>query len=135
ATVHRASRKHREIGEVKAALAVYTKSSSSLAGWQPPEPDWRDLIEGLVDQSLWNDAVRVMRDYVGKLPEPSPRVRLKLAQILIQKLDRPLQALKVLDQVPEGSLPDALEAMRSQLARRAEAMQEEGPLELEDEMW
>ena len=129
----RAMRMHIELGEVEAALAVYNKSSRSQSGWQPPERDWRDLIEAILDQSLWDEAVRVMRDYVRKLDEPSPRVRLKLAQILIQKLGRPVQAIRVLGQVPEGSLPDSLEAMRRQLVRQAEAMQEEGPLELEEE--
>ncbi len=76
-----------------------------------------------------------MRDYVSQQAEPSPRVRLKLAQILIQKLDRPLQGLKVLGQLPEGSLPETLDSIRRQLARQAAAMQEEGPLELEDEIW
>jgi membrane associated rhomboid family serine protease len=131
----RAMSHHLELGEVEAALAVYRKASRSPAGWQPPEPDWRDLVEALLDQALWDDAVQVMRDYVRHQPEPSPRVRLKLAQILIQRLNRPLQALKILGEIPEGSLPEALEAMRRQLARKAEAMREEGPLELEDEMW
>jgi membrane associated rhomboid family serine protease len=131
----RVMRQHLELGEVEAALAIYNKSIRSLTGWQPPEPDWRTLIEALLDQAFWNDAVLVMRDYVLKLPDPSPRVRLKLAQILIQRLSRPLQALKVLGQIPEGSLPESLAAIRRQLARKAEAMQEEGPLELEDELW
>ena len=128
-------RQHLELSEVEAALAAYQKGSRSRAGWQPPERDWRDLIELLLEANLWNDAVLVMRDYVGKQEEPSPRVRLKLAQILIQKLNRPLQGLKVLGQFPEGSLPEALESLRSQLARHAEAMQEEGPHELQDELW
>ena len=67
------------------------------------------------------------------LEQPSPRVRLKLAQVLVQNLGRPMQALKVLGQIPEGSLPEKLETMRRQLARRAEAMREEGPLGARDE--
>jgi hypothetical protein len=38
-------------------------------------------------------------------------------------------------QFAAGSLPASLESIRRQLARKAEAMQEEGPLELEDELW
>ena len=45
-----------------------------------------------------------MRDYCRKSHEPSPRVGLKLAQILIQKLDRPVQGLKVLAQIPASFL-------------------------------
>lgn len=129
----RALRGHLEMGEIEAALAVYRKARRSPEGWQPPEPEWRDLIEAMVEQQLWDDSVGVMRDYIRELAEPSPRVRLKLAQILIQKQDRPRQALKVLDQIPEGSLPENLEAIRGQLMRHAEAKREEGPLELDED--
>jgi membrane associated rhomboid family serine protease len=135
AAVLRAMRHHLELVEVEAALAVYRKSSRSVSRWQPPERDWRDLIEALLAEKLWEDAAQVMRDYVRKQAEPSPRIRLKLAQILIQKLGRPLQGVRLLGQIPEGSLPESLETIRGQLARQAEAMQEDGPLELEDELW
>jgi hypothetical protein len=133
----RAMQQHLDLGEVEAALGVYNRSSRSMATtqWQPPERDWRLLIDALLKQGMWNEAVLVMRDYVCKQADPSPRVRLKLAQILIQKLERPIQGLKVLEQIRPGSLPESLEAMRRQLGRQAEALQEEGPLELEDELW
>ena len=104
----RAMRLHLELAEVEAALAVYNKSSRNLPGWQPADADWRDLIQALLNQSAWGDAARVMRDYVQRSPEPSPRVRLKLAQVLIQKLARPFQALTILGQIPEGALPESL---------------------------
>jgi membrane associated rhomboid family serine protease len=131
----RTMRLHLELGEVEAALAVYTKSTRALAGWQPAEPDWLDLIKAVLDQNAWADAVSVMRDYVERAPQPSSRVRLKLAQVLIQKLARPLQGLRVLDQVPPASLPESLEATRRKLVQEAEHMREEGDLELQDELW
>ena len=84
----------------------------------------------LVGQGDWGEAARVMRDYVQRSPQPSPRVRLKLAQVLIQKLARPLQALTILGQIPDGSLPESLEPIRRKLIREAEHMREEGDLEL-----
>jgi membrane associated rhomboid family serine protease len=134
AVVLRSFRGHLELGETEAALAVYHKARRSATGWQPPERDWRDLIEALLEQQLWDESVIVMRDYIRELAETSPRVRLKLAQILIQKQGRPQQALKVLGQISEGSLPENLEAMRTQLAHNAEAMREEGPLELDEDL-
>jgi len=133
----RTMRLHIELGEVEAALAVFKKSSRSLPDWQPRESDWIDLIEAVLEQNDWNEAVLVMRDYYRKSAEPSPRVGLKLAQILIQKLERPLQGLKVLAQVPETSLPESLVMTRRQLAHQAEQMREDedGTLELQDEMW
>ena len=47
---------------------------------------------------------------------------------------RPMQALKILGEIPEGSLPEKLEAIRRQLARRAEALREEGHLELDEDL-
>jgi membrane associated rhomboid family serine protease len=133
----RALRLHIELGEVEAAVAVYKKSSRSLPGWQPRESDWIDLIEAILKQHDWNEAVLVMRDYFRKTAEPSPRVGLKLAQILIQKLERPMHGLKALELVPEASLPDSLVMTRRQLTQQAEQMleDEDGTLELQDEMW
>jgi membrane associated rhomboid family serine protease len=131
----RTMRLHLELGEVEAALAVYQKSSRSLLSWQPAESDWLDLIQALLGLNAWGDAARVMRDYVQRSAEPSPRVRLKLAQVLIQKLARPSQALTILGQIPAGSLPKSLEATRRKLVQEAEHMREEGDLELQDELW
>ena len=110
-------RQHLELGEVEVALAIYRKSSRSASRWQPPERDWRDLIEALLKEDLWENAAQVMRDYVRSQAEPSPRIRLKLAQVLIQKLGRPLQGLRLLGQFPEGSLPEYARDDPSQLAR------------------
>jgi hypothetical protein len=131
----RAMRLHIELGEVEAALAVYKNSRSQLSGWEPRESDWIDLIQALVDQHNWGEAAHVMRDYVQAVPEPSPRVQLKLAQVLIQKLGRPAQGLSVLKAVPPAALPEKLKRIHNQLAEQAQHMLEEGDLELRDELW
>jgi hypothetical protein len=131
----RTMRLHLELGETEAALAVYHQSTRSIRGWQPPERDWRDLIQAVVEQKAWIEAASVMRDYTTRTLEPSPRVCLKLAQILIEKLGRPLQGQKILDQLPEEALPQSLWSARRHLAQQAEQMREDGELELQDEMW
>jgi membrane associated rhomboid family serine protease len=132
----RTFRQHLDFGEVEAALAVYKKASKSRPDWQLAEADCRDLVKALVEQHSWEDAAGVMRDHLRSAFEPSPRIRLKLAQILIQKLARPLQALKILEEVPEGTLPESLEVIRGQLVREATAIceDEDGPLEFQDEL-
>jgi hypothetical protein len=131
----RTMRLHLELGEVDAALAVHNKSKRSLADWRPAEADWIDLIQAVIAQNAWNDAVSVMRDYVESTTEPSARVRLKLGQVLIQKLARPQQGLRILEQIPKGQLPRSLESTRRKLVHEAEQMREDGELELQDEMW
>jgi hypothetical protein len=135
AAVLRTMRLHLELGEVEAALGVYKNSRGRLSGWQPLESDWIDLIQALIDQNYWGEAAHVMRDYGQTVPEPSPRVQLKLAQILIQKLSRPAQGLSVLQAIPSGALPEKLEPVRTQLTEQAQQMREEGELELQDELW
>jgi membrane associated rhomboid family serine protease len=131
----RTMRRHLELGEFEAAVAVYQKSSRSLAGWHPEESDWVNLIQAVLDHNAWSDAALIMRDYLKRSPTPSPRIRLKFAQVLIQRLSRPTLALSVLEQIAEGSLPQMLEATRQKLVRQAEQMREDGELELQDEMW
>ncbi len=134
AVVLRAFRGHLEFEETEAALAVYKKARRAPVPWHPPEPDWRELIEALLRIQRHDDAVDVMRDYVREQPDPSPRVVLKLAQVLIQNQGRPQQAIKLLNRFPEGSLPPKLEEIRGRLRQRAEYLREEGPLELDEDL-
>jgi len=131
----RRMRLHLELGEVEAALAVYKKSSVAFANWGLQESDWLELVQAVLDQNRWGDAASVMLDYLRRTAEPAPRVRLKLAQVLLQKLARPLQALKVLNEIPERALPKRLEPMRRQLVQEAERRLDDGDLELQDELW
>ena len=96
---------HLELGESRGGPGRLPEVEPIGAGWQPPEPDWRDLIEALVRLTAPGTMrFSVMRDYVRDLAQPSPRVLLKLAQILIQKQGRPQQGLKILAQIPAGLL-------------------------------
>jgi hypothetical protein len=128
-------RHHLELGEVEAAVAVYKKSSRSFANWALQESDWLELIQGLLDQEAWGEAASLMLSYIRQRTEPSARIQLKLAQVLVQKLARPLQAMAILNQIPDGALPQTLEPMRRKLTQQAQHMREEGDLELQDELW
>lgn len=130
----RALRGHLELDEIEAALGVYQKSRERIADWRPPPREWVELIKGLLEQEAWASAISVMQHYQKEVEAPSSRVRLKLAQLLVQKQERPARALKVLGAVPPGSLPEPLEALRDQIARQAQQMLDEGVLELEDEV-
>lgn len=122
-------------GEVMSARAAYDKAMRTVAGWQPSGPDWLELIKALLEAKEWRTAISVMEDYLRRAEEPSPRVRLELAQLLIREQQRPAHALRVLAEVPARSLPDSLEKTRRQLVLQAEQMREEGVLELEGEAW
>ncbi len=128
-------REHLESGSVLEAFAVYDKSVRTIAGWTPADADWLALIQALLAAEDWRTGVTVMEDYLRRSPKPSARVRLRLAQVLVKEQQRPAHALKVLDEIPEGALPENLQAAARQVRRQAEQMREEGVLELEGETW
>ena len=77
------------------------------------------------------ESIRLMRDHCRHYPEDSAKVRLKLAQVLIRNVQRPVAALRTLQEIPAGSLPADLERTRRKLMLQAERMREEGVIEVE----
>jgi len=117
-------------GDVPGALAAYDKSARTLFNW-PSQPDLYGMIKALHARGAESDSIRLMRDHCRYYPGDSSKVRLKLAQVLIRDRQRPVAALRVLEEIPAGTLPADLETARQKLARKANQMREEGVLELE----
>jgi hypothetical protein len=130
----RAFRGHLELEEIDAARGVFDKTRGRIVGWRPPPTEWLELIGGLIRAAAWDDAVRILQAYVDEIEDPAPRVRLKLAQLLLQRQSRPARALKILAGVPVESLPPPLRRIHAELTRKAGQALEEGPLELGDEV-
>ena len=122
-------------GDTALAMASYQKARKVHPGWLPPEADWLALIKLLHQERAWGPSLPLMEDYLRNYPDRSSRVRLKLAQILVKEQQRPQHGLKVLAEIPDGSLPENLEVVRRQLVEEAERLREEGVLELEGEAW
>lgn len=135
AAATRRLRGHLEAGSAAEAYASYDRSVRTVVGWMPDDADWLALIQALLEIQEWRNGVTVMEDYLRRGPRPSPRVRLRLAQVLVKESQRPAHALKVLDAIPAGALPANLEATSRQVRQQAERMREEGVLELEGEAW
>jgi membrane associated rhomboid family serine protease len=132
--VLRTLRGHLEAGETEAALAFYRGARRRIAGWKPPDAEWIDLIKAGLAQHAWDDATGVMRAYLNESEFPSVKIRLRLAEVLIRRLDRPVAGERVLAEVSEADLTPQLADVRRQLAALAEQMREEGVLEIDDEV-
>jgi hypothetical protein len=117
-------------GDFPGALAAYDKTARTLPNW-PSQQDLYELIKALHAQGAEPDSMRLMRDHCRYYPANSVKMRVKLAQILIRDFQRPVAALRVLEEIPPGSLPADLEAARARLANKAQQMVDEGVLELE----
>ena len=117
-------------GKISEALAAYDKSARILFDW-PSQPDLYAMIKALHAKGAEADSIRLMREHCQCFPKESTKMRIKLAQILIRDRQRPVAALRVLEEIPAGALPADLESMRQKLAVKAKRMVEEGVLELE----
>jgi hypothetical protein len=119
-----------ENGNVAGALAAYEKAARILFDW-PSQRDLYAIIKALHARGAEADSIRLMREHCRCFPAESSRMRIKLAQILIRDRQRPVAALRVLEEIPAGALSAELETTRQQLAHKARRMVEEGVLELE----
>src|SRR4051794_18468564 len=123
-----------EEGHAPAALAIYQKTPWSPEA-EPSDWDLLGLIKLLQTAGMVAESVALMEQFIGRFPDRSGAVRLKLAQVLIRDQQRPVQALRVLAGIAEGSLPTSLESARRRLEQAATRMRDEGVLELEGEGW
>jgi membrane associated rhomboid family serine protease len=119
-----------DVGDVPGAAAAYDKAARSLFNW-PSQLDLYEMIKALHARGAEADSIRLMRDHCRYYPGNSLKMRLKLAQVLIRDRQRPVAALRVLDEIPAGALTPDLESARQKLALKAKQMLEEGVLELE----
>ncbi len=125
---------HMQEGRAAEAAALHQQMTARLGDdWKLTPAQLLDLIKALHKQELWSLSIAPMFDYLHSADEPVPRVRLKLAQILLVQENRPGRALRVLEKIPPGTLPADLEQLRRRLEARAARQVEAGELELEGE--
>ncbi len=119
-----------EKGNIPAALRAYQKSASAMPDW-PAQGELYELIKAFQAQGAVVDSIPLLRDHCRLYPANSTMVRLKLVQVLIRECQRPVAALRVLDEFGPGPLPAEYEAVRQKLIRHADRMREEGVIEVE----
>jgi membrane associated rhomboid family serine protease len=123
---------HLKEGRAADACALHQTMSQRLSqDWKLAPEQLLALVKALHRSELWSQSIEPMTEYLREVNEPAPRVRLKLAQILLTHENRPGRALRVLQEIPANSLPVDLDRMRQRLATRAAAQLEHGELQLE----
>lgn len=128
----RTLRGHLDAEETEAAMGFYRATRHKRPAWRPPDPERIDLIKALVAVQWWEDAAGVMQAYLDESRLPAPKIRLKLAEVLIRRLDRPVAGLRTLERLPVSDLPANLAEGRRKLVAMAQHLQDEGTLELDD---
>jgi membrane associated rhomboid family serine protease len=126
---------HLREGRAAEALALHEKMTHTDGQWQLSQPQRIELVKALHKGRLWSQSVMPMVEFLRHAPDAAPRVRLKLAQILIVHEKRPGRALSVLEKIPAGSLGGDLEKARQQLEAQARKLYDEGEIEVETDDW
>jgi membrane associated rhomboid family serine protease len=121
--------------EPAAALAVHRRGKLQFADWRLAEPEHVQMIQGLRKWQLWDDAVISMVEYLHLFTERASLVRLALAQLLIEQLNRPVQGLKVLAKLDPKPLPPPQQQKFAALKKRAQKEAEENPFEATVDDW
>jgi membrane associated rhomboid family serine protease len=128
-------RHHLASSDAAAALVVHRRGIAQMPAWRLPEEDHVALITGLRAQSLYDDAVLIMAEYLKLHNQREPLIRLALGQVLLQKLRRPAQAAKVLAKIIVDRLDPQQQQQAASLLAKARKMTEDDPYEIAGEDW
>jgi membrane associated rhomboid family serine protease len=128
-------RKYVRAGNPQAAIKLLQKLDEQDQPLVLDRSELAALIAALHKKRFWQDSAPLMAEYLERFEEKADTVRLKLAQICVIELDRPLRALELLKGIDATSLSHECKRLYQQLIARAKKMQAEGTLELDDEKW
>lgn len=118
-----------------AALALYEKTKHQTGTWELHEKELLQLVERLCAEKQFNEAVPFLEEYLRRFEKRAIEARLKLAQLLIEHQQRPSYASRVLAELPAAGLSAPYQKLQKALERKAQAMIDDGVLELEGRAW
>ena len=128
-------RRHMAENQPLAALAAHRRFKQRFADWKLPEQDFVVLIALLRKLHLHSQSVPAMVEYLRTYSERTVAVRLALAEVLTSHLQRPGQALAVLDKIDGAKLDAAQRQVFEALYAKAQAAFERDPYEVAPEDW
>ncbi len=122
-------------GKVNAALNDYQNLQRSIGEFSISAPDLLALGDAVYKAAIWEEACEIYKQYVDRFPDIASEVRVRLAAILVEKQQRPMAALRILQPIGPKELPDDLERYRTKIEKRANQLLDEGVIELEGRAW
>ena len=122
-------------GKPDAALKLRRKLRESGQPLELTRNELTALIVALHKRRMWRESAPIMAEYLEQFTASADRVRLKLAQICLIELERPLRALELLKQIDVTALATEQRKRYQSLVAYAKRMETEGTLELDDGAW
>jgi membrane associated rhomboid family serine protease len=109
-------------GDAAGAQRVRQSTSGYDGGFPLERNELFQLAEGLDAAKAWADAAAVMEEAIGQYPFGTDGLRIRLATILAGRLDRPQEALDVLDGIDPEMLSAEEGALAGRVSRKAREM-------------
>jgi membrane associated rhomboid family serine protease len=122
-------------GKPQAALSEYRKRLRIVDQWALDADDLQALADGLFKLKLWNDATPLLEEFIERFPARADAARIKLAAICCEVQNRPLAAIKLLDQVELDDLPDSIRGHIAQIRQKSERLLDDETFELDGKSW
>jgi len=114
---------HKVIATIYAKNAALWESGKHLS-----DKELIAVVHAMHHEAMWSESVPLMVLLLHRCPEREVPLRLKLAQILLQKEKRPQQAVAILNKLTVD-LPDKQAALKLQLIKLAKQQLAEGDIE------
>lgn len=118
-----------------AALQSYDRLTQLSESPDLPEDVLLPLTDAAWRTSHWRLAVPLMEACIALAPQKSKRIRVLLAEILVQHHERPQHALRILEPLQGQTLPPPLEKARLAIAARCQRLIADGVVELQGKAW
>jgi membrane associated rhomboid family serine protease len=119
----------------QAAWAAYKRGLNQFPGFQLPEQDLLGLIGVMRKAGMWDETISLMVVFLRQYPQRDAAVRLALAQIMMEKKSRGLQALKVLEKIDPRKLDPRHVPTYQKFVQHAQTMSNDDPYEVAAEDW
>ena len=115
-------RRRLSAGDAVGAQGVRQSTVTYDGGFPLERDELFQLAEGLDAAKAWVDAAAVMEEAIGQYPFGTDGMRIRLATILAGRLDRPQEALDVLDGIDPEMLSAEQGALAGRVSRKAREM-------------
>jgi membrane associated rhomboid family serine protease len=119
----------------EAAIRLYEKLKGVRGGFAPNRDEWMAIIQWLHSQSRWADSAPYMAACIAANPAQENGLRIALAQICVQHLQRPGKALDLLKELDRTKLNEKQISLAQRIKALAMQQQQEGVVELDVDSW
>lgn len=123
------------VGNIAAAILLHKKMQRVGDGLQLKRSVLLKFVTALHQEKRWQDSCPFMAELIKQFPQESHSMQVKLAQICVLELQKPRKALELLQQLPLQELPAKTLSLVKKIAQRAQQMQAEGIIELDNDDW